>query len=170
MQLEDFDGAKNLHNTIYALLRNHNPSLSEEEKSHIANLGLIPEKRDEKRCKDLHEKILKGFELAKKGDALQELWIECEDNKVLKYATKDGSNSVVVIKQKDISVARKNIEVLDYFCLQAEETDILRVDHIHILRQNIHHNKRVKMASFFLESRYKFNEWEEVDSNTIISA
>ena len=30
-------------------------NLSEEEKSHIANFGLIPEKRDETRCKVLHE-------------------------------------------------------------------------------------------------------------------
>ena len=115
MQPEDVDEAKNVHNTIYALLRNHNPSLSEEEKSHIANLGLIPEKRDETRCKVLHEKILNGFELAKQGDALQELWIECEDNKVLKYATKDVSNSVVVINQKDISAARKKYRRFELF-------------------------------------------------------
>ena len=112
-------------------------------------MGLIPEKRDETRCKDLHEKILKGFELAKQGDALQELWIECEDNKVLKYATKDVSNSVVVINQKDISAARKNIQDLDYFCQRVEETDILRVDHVHILRQNLsYHHKRLKNESF----------------------
>ncbi len=149
LQPEDVDEAKSVHNIIYALLRSHNPSLSEEKKSHIANLGLIPEKRDEKQCKDLHEKILKGFELAKQGGELQELWIECEDNKVLKYTSKDASNSVVVINQKDISAARKNILELDYFCQRVEETDILRVDHVHILRQNLsYHHKRLKNVSF----------------------
>ena len=54
----------------------------------------------------------------------------------------------MVIKQEKLIEARENIDALNSFCIQAEENDILKVDHINILRKQTYCNKCVKDALF----------------------
>ena len=111
---------------------------------------MIPEKRNETQCNQLCDTILNGFNLADKNNRMGQLCIVGKNKQLLIYDKFEGLERVVVIKREELIEARENIDSLNYFCIQAEENDVLKVDHIHIFRQHENGTKRVKEFPFFL--------------------
>ena len=70
---------------IYIIFQSHNTYLLFEEQNHFEKNGLILEKRYSTECKVFHKVLVFGFKLADENDAQGHLWIEYDNNKVLKY-------------------------------------------------------------------------------------
>ena len=111
----------------YMLYYNITILIYQRKKNSYWRFALIPEEKDETQYNVLHKKILNGFKLVDKRNEPRQLWTECENKNILKYANKEGSSSFVLMKQDDISEARENIDALDFFVHKLKKMAFLKL-------------------------------------------
>ena len=98
----------------YMLYYNITILIYQRKKNSYWRFALIPEEKDETQYNVLHKKILNGFKLVDKRNEPRQLWTECENKNILKYANKEGSSSFVLMKQDEILIWQKKVTCLNF--------------------------------------------------------